>query len=247
MKIVYRRQKSVYSSNLIHLKILHYHSLSNKKITDIIHSFLNIVHLDLNFNIRFNNKTLNRIAEIYPNLKYLNLQKDKYIFCNVRIITKGLYAIVQSCYKLEYLNISYRIDICELSICNVIYSCPKLQHLDLSFCKITDITIKEIVRSYFNLKYFNLRECYKISKKAIDKLNPDIHIEDFVETLTPPDLIGVVRNYLIQPNIVNNQILTQSLQSLLDLSMQDNLQWYSDPGLARSIVQSNDHQLRRIC
>ncbi len=126
MKIVYRRQKSVYSSNLIHLKILHYHSLSNKKITDIIHSFLNIVHLDLNFNIRFNNKTLNRIAEIYPNLKYLNLQKDKYIFCNVRIITKGLYAIVQSCYKLEYLNISYRIDICELSICNVIYSCPKL-------------------------------------------------------------------------------------------------------------------------
>ena len=86
-----------------------------------------------------------------------------------------------------------------------------------------------------------MRGCYKISKKAIDKLNPDIYVEDFVETLTPPDLIGVVRNYLTQPNIVNNQILIQSLQSLLDLSMRDNLQWYSDPGLGRSIVWSNDH------
>ena len=128
-------------------------------------------------------------------------------YCNMGIITsEGLYAIARSCHKLEYLNISHRTDIYELSICNVIHSCPRLQHLDLSFCKITDITIEKIARSCFNLKYFNLRGCYKISKKAIDKLNSDIHVEDFVETLTPPDLIEVVRNYLTQPNIVNNQI-----------------------------------------
>ncbi|PKK67872.1 hypothetical protein RhiirC2_834795 [Rhizophagus irregularis] len=41
-----------------------------------------------------------------------------------------------------------------------------------------------------------------------------------------------------QNNVSNRQILAQGLQRLLDLSMQDNLQWYSDPGLARSTVQS---------
>ena len=51
------------------------------------------------------------------------------------IITgEGLYAIARLCHKLEYLNISHRTDICELSICNVIRSCPRLQQLDLGFC-----------------------------------------------------------------------------------------------------------------
>src|SRR5436190_22950991 len=135
----------------------------------------------------------------------------------------------------------------EISICNVIHSCPRLQQLDLGFCKITDVTIKEIVSSCLNLKYLDLKGCYKISKEAVDKLNSNIHVENFVETLTPSDLIGVVRNHLTQNNITSRQILAQSLQSLLDLSMRDNLQWYSDPGLTRSTVRSDDHQLRRIC
>jgi len=97
----------------------------------------------------------------------------------------GLSAITQSCHKLEYLNISHRTDICELSICNVIRSCPRLQHLSLSFCKITDITIKEIASSCHNLKYLNLRGCDKISKEAIDKLNSNIHIENFVASMDP--------------------------------------------------------------
>ena len=59
-----------------------------------------------------------------------------------------------------------------------------------------------------------------------------------METLTPSDFIGVVSNYLTQNNVANRQILTQRL---LDLSIRDNLRWYSDPGLAGSIVQSNDH------
>src|SRR6266496_2321240 len=176
MKMVRRKQKPVYSSNLIHLEISNYHPLSDKKFNDIAHKFPNIVHLDLKFSTGFSDKTLKRIAESYSNLNYLNLQKDEYISCNIGIITgKGLYAIVQSCHKLEYLNISHHTDICELSICNIIHSCPRLQHLDLSFCKITDITIEEIARSCFNLKYLKLRRCYKISKKAIDKLNPDIY------------------------------------------------------------------------
>ncbi|CAB4430882.1 unnamed protein product [Rhizophagus irregularis] len=45
----------------------------------------------------------------------------------------------------------------------------------------------------------------------------------------------MVRNHLTQNNVASRQILAQSLQSLLDLSMRDNLQWYSDPGNKRII------------
>ena len=102
---------------------------------------------------------------------------------------------------------------------------PKLQQLDLSFCQITDITIKEIVGSCLNLKYLNLEGCNNISKEAVDQLislNPNINIENFVNTITPPDLIGVIRNHLTHNNVASRQILAQSLQSLLDLSMRDN-------------------------
>ena len=61
-----------------------------------------------------------------------------------------------------------------------------------------------------------------------------------MSTITTPDLIGAVRNYLIQNNVSSRQTLGRGLQRLLDLSMRDNLQWYSDPGLARSTVRSND-------
>ena len=118
-----------------------------------------------------------------------------------------LSAIAQSCHKLEYLNISNRTEFSEISICNVICSCPKLQQLDLSYCEITDKTIEEIARSCHILKYLNLRGCYKISKEAVNKLNPKIHIENFEETLSPPDLIGAVRNHLVQKNIFSRQIL----------------------------------------
>ncbi|RGB23049.1 hypothetical protein C1646_775085 [Rhizophagus diaphanus] len=128
-----------------------------------------IVHLDLNFSTGFSDKMLNRIAESYPNLKYLNLQKNEYVSSNMGIITgEGLFAIAWSYHKLEYLNISYRTDICELSICNVICSCLRLQHFSLSFCKITDITIKEIASSCLNLKYLNLEGYGNINKEAVD-------------------------------------------------------------------------------
>ncbi|PKK60816.1 hypothetical protein RhiirC2_792784 [Rhizophagus irregularis] len=181
MKIVCKRQKPVYSSNLTHLEISHYRQLWDKKIKCIMCLSPNTIYLDFNFSTGFSDKTLNRIAELYPNLKYLNLQKNEYVSSNMGIITGlGLFAIARSCHKLEYLNISHRTDICELSICNVIHSCPRLQQLDLSFCKITDIAIEEIAKSCHNLKYLNLRGCDKISKEAIDKLNSNIHVENFV-------------------------------------------------------------------
>ncbi|CAI2193955.1 11870_t:CDS:1, partial [Funneliformis geosporum] len=62
-----------------------------------------------------------------------------------------------------------------------------LQHLDIIFCEITDITIKEIANSCLNLKYFNLEGCNNVSKEAIDQLislNQNIHIENFMCTIT---------------------------------------------------------------
>ena len=66
IKIVRKRQKPVYSSNLTHLEISNYHPLSDKKFNGIARLFPNIVHLDLNFSTGFSDKTLNRVAETYP-------------------------------------------------------------------------------------------------------------------------------------------------------------------------------------
>ncbi len=179
--------------------------------------------------IAFSNRALELIAGSYSNLKYLNLCIDRpggfRGFRTREVDGSGLWRIAKSCHRLEYLNISNRIEYSETSICNVIRSCPRLQQLDLSYCGITDITIEEIARSCPNLKYLNLEGCYKISKEAVDQLvtlNPNINIENFVGTIMPPDLIGVVRNHLTQNNVASRQILAQSLQSLLDLSMRGN-------------------------
>ncbi len=118
-------RKSVYSSKLTHLKITHYRSLLNKKIKGIVHTFSNIIHLDFEESMDCTGKVLKLIVESYPNLEYLNLQKEKYISCNDGITDKGLNTIAQSCHKLEYLNISHRTDICKLLICNVIRSYPR--------------------------------------------------------------------------------------------------------------------------
>ncbi len=253
MKIVRKRQKPVYSSNLTHLEISNYHPLSDKKFNSIARLFLNIVYLDFNYSIGFSDKTLKQIAEFYPDLKYLNLQKDEYISCNMGIITgEGLYAIARSCHKLEYLNISHRTDICELSICNIIRSYPRLQQLNLNFCKISDITIKEIAGSCLNLKYLNLEGCSNISKEAVDQLvslNPNIHVENFVLIRIPPpnngvlDVIHELARHLGIPHDASRDVAS------LDNYINDELSRRLSERciLARPLLRRSDHQLERIC
>src|ERR1051325_2482787 len=167
-------RKPVYSPKLTHLKITHYPSLSNKKIKGIVHTFPNIIHLDFEGSTDCTGKVLKLIAESYPNLEYLNISNLGGRFWPENDIC--LTAITNSCHKLECLNISKYIEFSEISICNIIRSCPRLRQLDLSFCKITDITIEEIARSCLNLKYLDLEGCYNISKEAVDQLNPNIQI-----------------------------------------------------------------------
>ena len=118
-------RKPVYSPKLTHLKIAHYRSLSNKKIKGIVHTFPNIIHLDLEGSTDDRiGKTLKLIAKSYPNLEYLNISALREGFKSENDI--GLNAVAQSCYKLEYLNISNHTEYSETSICNVIRSRPRL-------------------------------------------------------------------------------------------------------------------------
>ena len=112
---------------------------------------------------------------------------------------------MRSCHKLEYLNISYRTEFTEISICNIIHSCPDLQHLNLTFCEITDITIKEIAKSCLNLKYLDLKECYNVSKVAVARLNSDIHIKNFND-LKNPSLITAFSDYLRQAGTAHQNL-----------------------------------------
>ena len=246
MKIVQKRQKPVYSSNLTHLEISHYRYLSDKKIKGIVCLFPNIVHLDFNFSTGFSDKTLNRIAESYPNLKYLNLQKDKYVSCSMGIITgEGLYAIARSCHKLEYLNISHRRDICELSICNVVCSCPRLLQLDLSFCKITDIAIKEIACSCLNLKNLNLEGCYKISKEAIDQLNPNTHVENFQGRVEIQAVIERMVGGVVELLSRDHTVAIRTQFQRVPRQPNSNISMSVDPSADRPILAINRHSPTR--
>src|SRR5581483_1857435 len=102
-------------------------------------------------------------------------------------------ALAQTCHKLEWLNVGGCSFISESSICNVIRSCPKLQHLDLGFCKIFNVTIKEIAHSCLNLKFLDLKGCENISKKDIGQLNPNI-----LEILKIPTVL--IQNHLASGN-----------------------------------------------
>src|SRR5436189_3206490 len=130
IKLVRRKQKPVYCSNVTHLEISYYHSLSDKKIISIVHSCPNITHLSFINSIGFSNRALELIAASYPNLKYLNLCIDRpggfRSFHTREVDGGGLWRIAKSCHKLEYLNIAYRTEITEHSICGIIRSSPKL-------------------------------------------------------------------------------------------------------------------------
>ena len=205
-------RKPIYSSKLTHLKITHYRLLSNRKIKGIVHTFPNIIHLDFEGSTDCIGKTLKLIAKSYPNLEYLNISTLRE-FRSVN--DTGLTEITNSCHKLEYLNISNHTEFSETSICNVIRSCPRLQQLELRYCEITDITIKEIARSCLNLKYLNLSGCYNISKEAIDQLVSDIHVKSSPMIMgtadTPNDFITAFSDYLRQAS--NVQISTSASAS----------------------------------
>jgi hypothetical protein len=109
-----------------------------------------------------------------PNLRHLEIDHND-------IGDEVTEAIAHTCHKLEHLELGGCSFVSEPSICNVIRSCPRLQHLELGYCNITSTTIREIARSSLNLKFLDLEGCENISKKTMDQLNPNIHIENLPE------------------------------------------------------------------
>jgi hypothetical protein len=174
------------------------HWITDKSISCILNSCSNLQKLDIAFS-REDIKDASTLMQKYFNIKYLDfsgamaLQNDELIIAiikgslNLRHLEIGhndigdevTEAIAHTCHRLEHLGLSGCSFVSEPSICNVIRSCSKLQHLNLSHCNITSTIIKEIARSCLSLKILDLEECENISKKAMDQLNPNIHIENF--------------------------------------------------------------------
>ena len=164
----------------------------------------------------------------------------------------SLYTIINSCHKLEYLNICHCTEFFEILIYNIICSYLRFQHLNFSFCKITNITIKEIAGSCFNLKYLNLEGCSNISKEAVDRLvslNPNIHVENFVPIRVPPlnnrvlDVIHELARHLeIQHDAPKD---VASLDNFINDKLSRRLSECCI--LARPSLRKSDHQLGRIC
>ncbi len=75
---------------------------------------------------------------------------------------------------------------------------PKVQYLEFSYCEVTNKIIKKIASSCLNLKYLKLEGCDNVSKEAIDQLvslNPNIHVENFMCTITPVSFDTYFRMY----------------------------------------------------
>ena len=122
----------------------------------------NIEYLDFSEAIAlWDNELIIAIIKGSLNLSHLEINGND-------IVDRVTEALAHSCHKLEYLDLSCCEFVSKPSICNVIRSCPKLQHLSLRYCNITSTIIKEIARSYLNLKFLDLEGCKNISKKAMD-------------------------------------------------------------------------------
>ncbi|CAI2186580.1 1240_t:CDS:2 [Funneliformis geosporum] len=124
----------------------------------------------------FSDKSLFVIVELYPNLRYLNLW-------NAQITDKGLYAIARSCYKLEYLNISYCRNISDKFLFEITGNCHNLQEFYFAeACRITDKSISCIINLYLNLQkldiVFSREDVKDASTLIIIKRSPNLkHIE----------------------------------------------------------------------
>ncbi|UZO24875.1 uncharacterized protein OCT59_017168 [Rhizophagus irregularis] len=139
-------------------------------------------------------------------------------------------------YKLEYLNISCNTEIIGISICNIIHSCPRLQHLEFSYCEFTNKIIKEIASSCLNLKYLKLEGC-DVSKKAIGQLvslNPNFHVENFMCTITPPSLCEYPEMYVMSRRLRISVDASRDIKSIHEYvndelkRMEDDLIWNTD-------------------
>ncbi|GET01094.1 hypothetical protein GLOIN_2v1876937 [Rhizophagus clarus] len=213
IELVCEKQKPIYSLKLTHLEIPYYNSLSKylnihfcQGITDrslikIADSCQALQEFHFACAHLISERFISHILNSCPNLRRFSIpgscrRENRCDILVEKLLTVEKHLNVEKHLSVEYLDFGRCVYVTETSICNAIHSCPNLQHLNLSFCGITDVTIKEISRLCLYLKYLNLEG-------------------NFEETLTPPDLIGAVINHFTQNNVVSRRTLTQSLLDLM--------------------------------
>jgi len=192
---------------------------------------------------------ISHILNSCPNLRRFSIpgscrRKNRCDILVEKLLTVEKHLNVEKHLSVEYLDFGRCVYVAETSICNAIHSCPNLQHLNLSFCGITDVTIKEISRSCLYLKYLNLEGCANITKEAIDQLvllNPNIHVEDFMNSMDMQAELDqeIGRIYNIRHSVGNNlnSVLPQLYQHLSFMTV--------DSGDDHHIIAMNRHSPTR--
>ncbi|PKY57078.1 RNI-like protein [Rhizophagus irregularis] len=192
---------------------------------------------------------ISHILNSCPNLRRFSIpgscrRKNRCDILVEKLLTVEKHLNVEKHLSVEYLDFGRCVYVAETSICNAIHSCPNLQHLNLSFCGITDVTIKEISHSCLYLKYLNLEGCANITKEAIDQLvllNPNIHVEDFMNSMDMRAELDqeIGRIYNIRHSVGNNlnSVLPQLYQHLSFMTV--------DSGDDHHIIAMNRHSPTR--
>ncbi|RGB38808.1 hypothetical protein C1646_812418 [Rhizophagus diaphanus] len=110
--------------------------------------------------IGFGDRSLFIIAELYPNLRYLNLWEAE------AITDKGLCAIIGSCRKLEHLNISYCKNISDKSLFEIAENCHDLQEFHFAEARrIKDAST--LMQRYLNIEYLDFADVMALQNDAL--------------------------------------------------------------------------------
>ncbi|GBC01362.1 hypothetical protein RclHR1_04160009 [Rhizophagus clarus] len=143
--------------------------ITDKSISCILNSCPNLQKFDILYSkgdVKNTNTSMRRCFKI----EYLDFS-GAMAFHNDALIV----AIIRAFPNLRYLEIGHN-DIGNEVTEALAYTCHKLEYLDLGGCDFV-----KIAHSCLNLKILNLERYENISKKAMDQLNPNIHIENFDE------------------------------------------------------------------
>ncbi|RIA79845.1 hypothetical protein C1645_839793 [Glomus cerebriforme] len=150
--------------NLLRLELFECGYISDTAIKEIVKSCSRLEHLNLRVFSLISEDTICIIARSCQKLRFLDLMQ-----C-FSITDRAIKEIAKSCHKLEYLDIyGCGSSVTDLGIRAIACSCPKLKHLDLgNNSMIGNSAIREIARSFPNLKSLGLEYCRDISRKVIE-------------------------------------------------------------------------------
>ncbi|CAG8852285.1 21385_t:CDS:2, partial [Gigaspora margarita] len=131
------------------------------------------------------NALISVILRSCPDIHTLILDKG---FTNIPIIEIARFSL-----KLQHLSLNSCICPTNQCITEIAFSCPKLKHLELGYCSISNKAVEEIASNCTNLKYLSLERCKEISKEVMKKLNskikfkhPDYSNDYFLVSNLPP-------------------------------------------------------------